>query len=377
MQYYSQPFGRRAVVAALFVVLGACALPRSGPSEAEIRRSSVDAGGDVNIVDVDDTIARLTRRELALGFDSKFLKAKSSNVDVINPGDVLSVTIWENVDNGLFATLGQKVTQLPEIQVDQSGTIFIPFAGRMQAGGKTSEQVRSMITASLEAQTPDPQVEVRRVPGDGASVTLVGSVAAQGVYPITAGTRKLSGMLASAGGVTIPPEIAQISVQRRGRTGRIWLQDLYSDTSRDIALRPRDRIVVEADRRVYTALGATGQTAVPFSKKDLNLAQALAEVGGLNSSIADPTGIFVFRIEPEDIARKVLGKPGLVGQQKMAYVLNLTQPGGMFAAREFLVRDGDTIYVTEAPFVAFSKVLGAALQSVNYALAFDAASRQF
>lgn len=371
MQFFSQPSARRVVAAMLLFGLSACALPRSGPSEAEIRSGSVEAGGNVNIVEVDDTVTQITRRELTLKFDRSFLNAAVSNVEIINHGDTLSVTIWENVDNGLFASLGQKVTQLPEIQVDHSGYIFIPFAGRLKAAGKTPEQVRLMITRGLEQQTPDPQIEVRRIAGDGASVTLVGGVAAQGVYPITAGTRRLSGMLASAGGVSVAPEIAQISVQRQGRTGRIWLQDLYADTGYDIALRPSDRIVVEADRRVYTALGATGQTAVAFSKRDLNLAQALAEVGGLNSRISDPTGIFVLRNETEEIARAVLGQPDLIGPQRMAYLVNLTEPNGLFVARDFLVRDGDTIYVTEAPFVAFSKVLSSILQGINFALAFD------
>ena len=43
----------------------------------------------------------------------------------------------------------------------------------------------------------------------------------------------------------------------------------------------------------------------------------------------------------------------------MIYVLDLTEPNGMFEARDFAVRDEDTIYVTEAPFTQFSKILGA------------------
>jgi polysaccharide export outer membrane protein len=43
----------------------------------------------------------------------------------------------------------------------------------------------------------------------------------------------------------------------------------------------------------------------------------------------------------------------------MVYVLDLTQPTGMFEARDFLIRDGDTVYVTEAPFVQWTKTLSA------------------
>jgi mannose/cellobiose epimerase-like protein (N-acyl-D-glucosamine 2-epimerase family) len=40
-------------------------------------------------------------------------------------------------------------------------------------------------------------------------------------------------------------------------------------------------------------------------------------------------------------------------------VLNLTEPTGLFEARDFQIRDGDTLYVTEAPFVQWQKTLGA------------------
>jgi polysaccharide export outer membrane protein len=43
----------------------------------------------------------------------------------------------------------------------------------------------------------------------------------------------------------------------------------------------------------------------------------------------------------------------------MIYVLDLTAPSGMFHAREFGIRDADTIYVTEAPFAKWSKSIAA------------------
>ena len=82
-------------------------------------------------------------------------------------------------------------------------------------------------------------------------------------------------------------------------------------------------------------------------------------MGGLNTNLADPTGVFVFRNEPEAIANAVLGRNDLRGDQRMVYVLDLTQPTGMFEARDFVVRDQDTVYVTEAPFVQWQKTLSA------------------
>jgi polysaccharide export outer membrane protein len=43
----------------------------------------------------------------------------------------------------------------------------------------------------------------------------------------------------------------------------------------------------------------------------------------------------------------------------MVYVFDLTQPSSLFQARDFQIRDGDTLYVTEAPFVQWQKTLSA------------------
>jgi len=43
----------------------------------------------------------------------------------------------------------------------------------------------------------------------------------------------------------------------------------------------------------------------------------------------------------------------------------LTEPNGLFIARDFSIRDGDTIYVTEAPFSQFNKTISAALGSLS------------
>ena len=69
--------------------------------------------------------------------------------------------------------------------------------------------------------------------------------------------------------------------------------------------------------------------------------------------------MFIFRNEPQEIAEQVLGRNDLQGAQRMVYVLDLTQPNGMFMARDFVIRDGDTLYVTEAPFTQWSKVISA------------------
>ena len=305
-------FVHRARSVALFtliVTISSCGLPKVGPNKTQIFAGSVERQGDAYVVAVNDRVTRATAVVPALGFSDDFQNASRITSDTIRPGDTIGLTIWENVDDGLLSGQGQNSTLLEQVQVDSGGFIFVPYAGRLRASGNTSEQLRQLITQELQQQTPDPQVQVRRVAGDGSTVSIVGAITGQGVYPIERPTRTLATMLASAGGLTIEPEIAQVTVQRGGEQGRIWFQDLFSNSELDIALRGGDRILVEGDTRSFTAMGATAQQArVPFESQDLSALEAIAQVGGLVSTTADPTGVFVFRMNrPKSPARCWVG----------------------------------------------------------------------
>ncbi|MBB04504.1 polysaccharide biosynthesis/export family protein [Pseudooceanicola sp.] len=349
-----------AMLAAISMVSACNVLPRTGPTKREIYAGSVQQKGDAFVVAVNDRVTRATAVAPALGFSQGFVNSNPIGSDTIRPGDTLGLTIWENVDDGLLAAEGTNATLLEEVQVDGAGFIFVPYAGRIRAAGNTPEAIRRIITTKLEEQTPDPQVQVRRLAGDGSTVSLVGALGGQGVFAIERPTRTLAAMIARAGGVTINPEIARVTVIRGAQKGTIWFQDLYKYPDLDIALRGGDKVLVEEDTRKFTALGATGsQSLVPFETQTLSGLEAIAQVGGLLSNAADPTGVFILRNEPAELANQVLGRDDLVGAQRMVYVLDLTQPNGMFHARDFAVRDGDTLYVTEAPFTQWDKGISA------------------
>ena len=249
---------RFAKGAALVVTLGlvaSCGLPRSGPNKSEIYSGSVLEQGDAFVLVVDDRVNRIAAVTPALGFSAGFTDAGVVGSDTIRAGDTLGLTIWENVDDGLLVPQGQNATVLEEVQVDGSGFIFVPYAGRVKAEGNTPEAIRRIITDKLTDQTPDPQVQVRRLAGDGATVAIVGAVGAQGVYPIERPTRTLAGMLAAAGGVAVQPDIARVTVVRGNHTGSIWFEDLYVHPGHDIALRGGDRIMASKIPAALRRLG--------------------------------------------------------------------------------------------------------------------------
>ncbi|WP_311136115.1 MULTISPECIES: polysaccharide biosynthesis/export family protein [Pseudooceanicola] len=351
---------------AVLALAGCQSLPRTGPNKSDIYEGSVQRQGDAFVVSVDDRVTRTTAVLPKLGFSAAFRGAGALSSDAIRPGDTLALTIWENVDDGLFATGGARATQLGGIQVDDGGFIFVPYAGRIKAAGNTPESIRQIISDKLAQQTPDPQVELQRTAGNGATVTLVGKIAGQGVHLIERPTTRLSGMLAAAGGLSIDPEAAEITVIRGRQRSTARFEDIFDNPRDDIALRNGDRILVQETVRSFTVLGAAGaQKIVPLERPTLSGVEAIALAGGLRSNAADPTGVFVLRNEAPEIAGPVLGRTDLSGAQRMVYVLDLTKPNGLFLAGDFLIRDGDLLYVTEAPFTQWDKAVSAMLGSLS------------
>ncbi|MCS6624145.1 polysaccharide biosynthesis/export family protein [Roseibacterium beibuensis] len=356
---------RPAVLFAVVSAVSSCGmlngfLPSSGPTRNQIFAGSVQREGDAFVVEVNSRVTAVTSAVPALGFPSSLLNAASANTDIIRPGDTLTLTIYENVNDGLLSGENANASAISSIQVDGAGFIFIPYAGRIRAAGNTPEQLREIITRNLDEQTPDPQVIVIREVGDGATVTVSGDIGGEGIYPIERPTRRLSGILAAAGGVTPDPEITQVTVIRGGQSGTVWYEDIFLEPQVDIAMRDGDRILVEEDSRSFTALGATAaQTLVPFESRTISALEAIASVGGLNPNLADPTGVFVLRNEPEEMANAVLGRSDLIGTQRFVYVLDLTAPTGMFEARDFAIRDEDTVYVTSAPITQWNNAISA------------------
>ena len=176
--------------------------------------------------------------------------------------------------------------------------------------------------------------------------------------------------------MTIEPEIAQVTVIRGNSAARSGSKTSTTIPSLDIALRGGDRILVEEDTRSFTALGATGAQARSRSKpRTLSALEAIAQVGGLNSTRPIPPASLCSATNRPKIAHQVLGRNDSCGAQRMVYVLDLTKPNGMFMARDFVIRDGDTLYVTEAPFTQWNKVISALTGTLTAADSVDLAGR--
>ena len=284
------------------LAVSACGLPRSGPTRARSSRVPSKGWGGTHIVSVDDRVNRAASHSPAYGFGSGFPQRQRGRADVVRPGDVLGLSIWENVDDGLLAAMGSSSTQLTQLQVDSQGYIFVPYAGRVKASATART---SCAASSPKTLQPDPGPAghwVTRVAGDGATVSVMGKVNAQGVYPIERPTRTLSSMLSKSGGVSIEPEVAgghrqARQFQRQGLAARS-----LSNTRNDIALRPGDVILVEEDQRSFTALGARVADRSAAGQRADQRHRGRGHGRRSLDAARRPQGVFVLREEPQSVA---------------------------------------------------------------------------
>lgn len=354
--------------------LSGCAIaPASGPSTRSINRaattpSGVEAG--IKVVDVTDAVTRdiIASSRQAL-FSADFGDGRPIGA-TIGRGDVLDIAIWEAPPVALFGTVGgdgrlstpgstARGTSLPEQMVDGEGRITIPFAGSIQAAGRTPQEIAHAINARLVGKAHQPQTIVRLVRNVAANVTVVGDIAQSNRFPLTARGERILDILASAGGVKQPVGKTTIQLTRGTRVASLPLETVIRDPLQNIRLQPDDVMTVLYQPFSFTSLGATGRNEeLAFEATGITLAQALGRVAGLQDTRAAVKGVFIFRLEdPRALDPAILATARLTpdGKVPVIYRINMKDPTTFFIAQSFPIRNRDVLYVSNAPLADFQK----------------------
>lgn len=365
---------RRALSLTLALFLGGCAtmpgwIPTSGASREQVLEdhSSGRIEG-IQLVDVDDALAR---RLAASRKNDEFAKIFTQQADgryLVRAGDVVEVVLWETPPAVLFGVASQEGwTNAPTVQpvafpsqmVSSDGTIGIPFAGRIAAGDKTTDEIEREIVRRLSGKANKPQILVRVARNNSSNATVVGEVTNSVLMPLTPKRERLLDALAASGGVKQPVNRVAIQLSRADVTASMALDTIIRDPRQNIMLQPGDVITALYQSQSFSVLGATGKNEeVPFEARGISLAQALARSGGLNDARADARGVFIFRFE--DPALVTAQQPlagGIDGKVPVVYQVDLRDPASLFVTQNFPVQDHDVIYVANSPAAEFRKFL--------------------
>lgn len=358
------------------VVLGtlsACSImPAAGPSSRVVDRAASQsvANADIKIIDVSDAVAR---QVIEAGRTAWFADALGDGYPVgsiIGKGDVLDIAIWEAPPAALFGAAGgdarlasssstSRGTALPEQMVDSDGRITIPFVGRVQAAGRTPQQIAKAIDQALVGKAHRPQTIVRVLRNATTNVTVVGDVSGSARVPLTAKGERLLDVLAAVGGAKQPVGKTTIQITRGDRIASMPLEAVIRNPRQNIRLQPDDVVTALFQPYSFTALGAVGRNEeINFEGNGITLAQALGRVAGLQDQRADVKGVFLFRLEEPSALDPVMRESARTtpdGKVPVIYRVNLKDPASFFVAQSFPIRNKDVLFVSNAPFADIQK----------------------
>lgn len=164
-------------------------------------------------------------------------KASQGAAYMVQPGDVLFVSVWKEPDMQL------------EVLVRPDGGFSFPLIGDINATGKSMPELQSLVTRRLKVFIPDPVVTVGLKEIVGNKIYVIGKVTRPGEYLMS---RQLDVMqaLSVAGGLTPFAAGNDIKVLRRAGGYESVLPFRYADVERgrnleqNILLKSGDVIVV-------------------------------------------------------------------------------------------------------------------------------------
>lgn len=282
---------------------------------------------------------------------------RTSSDPLIQPGDKLSLAVWDNDDSSLLSSPAQKVIQLPDLRVSSSGTIFLPYVDEVYVAKMTPAEARKAIQDKLLSIIPSAQVQLNYASGTQSSVVVVAGVPNPGNVPLSDRSTTVTSVLAQTGGVPNGMANPQVNLQRDGKLYRVSADTLLQRPELDTTLRGGDKIFITADDRYFMSLGAAGKEAViNFNRDTITTLEAMSMIGGLDQGTADPKGILILRNYPASAVRSDTqkGPP----KQRMIFAFDLTSADGLFSAGEFKVEDRDLVLVTQSPLVNARTIVG-------------------
>jgi polysaccharide export outer membrane protein len=351
--------------------LAGCGLPAAGPTAAQLETSSSAEGVDFKLVNLDHHVASILLHYPPPSFGARFKSTRYVSSNALRPGDAVAITVYESGGSSLFGpsapvpiATGAAVSTIPTQVIEADGTVLMPYVGRLKIAGMTPGQVGSMLAEQLKGKTIEPQVIVTAVKDVANVATVSGDVNQPRIVPLTLRGDKLLDVIAQSGGAKFPIFETYVQVVRNKTIGTVLLQRVANSPPENIIIKPNDQIVLVHNPRTFAVLGASQKVSqYTFDTEKVTLAEALARAGGPIDMVGDPTGIFLFRFEPYELAKQVLGVEDLevAGGRPpfvpVLYRINLTMADGVFVAQALQMRDKDVLLVTNAQATQLQKMM--------------------
>jgi len=349
---------RVAILLAAALVSSCAAIPRGAALQSEILKEAESKDSPFAVYKVTRGIAKEIAGWKTSGETPPHFwlgHRRASGDPTIKAGDKINLAIWDSGENSLLAGEGQRTVAMQDLTVSTEGTIFVPYIGKVSVSGLTADEARTNVQHQMEGIITAAQVQLAVTSGTKNAVDIVGGVTQPGNYPMIDETSlTVLSLISRAGGIPQGVRNPQVKLMRGGRVYSTSVGRLYRNPSFDTVLTGGDKVIIEEDKRYFTALGASGkEELIYFSQDRVNALEAMSIMGGLSDLRADPQGILILREYPAGAVKTGKGGPS---EQQVVLVLDLTSADGLFSAKNIYVASGDTVLDTES--------IGTAIQSI-------------
>lgn len=374
---------------------GSYLLPAAGPNSLVVRHGETWNGPPYGLVKLTPQVIDILKEFGPRTLTATFGDHRPPPEITFGIGDVITVSIFEAAAGGLFIPAEASVrpgnfVTLPSQPVDTKGFISVPYAGLVQAAGKTPAQVEREIVDRIKNRAIEPQAVVALAPNGQVSslITVIGEINATGGsgaapfgrLPANPSGERIVDVITRAGGLRDQMQDLWVVLDRQGRRSSVPFGALIYEPGNNIWAWPGDTIYVYREPQTFLAFGATGlQGQFQFTAGQLGasawrmtLAEGVGTAAGLLDLTADPGSVFLFRREPRELAER-LG----VDCSKMegptvpvVYAVSFVDPAGYFLASQMQMHNKDIIFAANAQatevtkFAAFFGALTSVPQNV-------------
>jgi polysaccharide export outer membrane protein len=352
----------RWACAMLLVTLAGCSIvpgtylgakPPANSSDSTDAYSSQDVAARADIFTISpNSIEKLDRAEEARQRKVESARAQSEAALLKQPSyqylvglhDILHITVWNHPE--LTNPSGASSQEAGSV-VGNNGTFYFPFAGSVQAAGRTLNQIREELVRGLNKYLVDPQVDVSMLTYRSQNAYALGQVAKPGVISITDVPLTITDLIAQSGGVTPAADLRAATLLTKGKSKPIDLYALYytGDISQNVRVSAGDILTIPESR--YDKIFVLGEIAKPQSivmpRGRISLAEAISDSGGFNPLTANAGQVYVIR--------------GGVNNRPQIWYLNAHSPDALVLADRFDLQPRDIVYVDPAAVARFGRVL--------------------
>lgn len=276
----------------------------------------------------------------------------------IGAGDLLYITVWDHPELTSPAGQQQQIDANGRL-VRPDGTLFYPYIGQIKVGGRTIEEVRRSITEALADYVEQPQVDIAVMRYASQRVVLNGAFVKAGQQPITATPLTLMEAIGAAELDTANADLSGLTLQRDKQVFRLNLDALNTAQGADLYnlyLKNGDRIYLPYNdrKKVYLMGEVNAPRALNFKTREMNLADALGSVGGLNQTTANGKAVYVIR-----------GVENLETERATVFQLDANSPTAFILAQQFKLQPQDVVYVGPAGVSRWNRLISQLVPSAG------------